>query len=131
MNDQRRTWLRVFVVLLVLLPGAPYVLIAIALVLRPFGLQEYLFVPGLILHNTYFRLPAYLFGKGLYPAEEFGYLPATGGYLLAALLYGIIALGLSIAISAAIRRLKTGRTDGQPQGGGYSPPAARPSKPTP
>ena len=131
MNDQKRTWLRVLVPLLIVLPGAPYVLLALALVLRPFGLQEFLFVPGLILHNAYFRLPALLFGKGLYPAEEFGFLPSAAGYVVAALLYGMIALGLSLAISKVIKRVKRRETDDQPQVGGYSPPAARSSKPTP
>jgi hypothetical protein len=131
MNDKKRTWLRVFVALLILLPGAPYIVLALALVLRPFDLQRFLFVPGLLVHNAYFRLPALLFGKGLYPTEEFGFLPSAAGYIVAAVLYGIIAFGLSLAISAGISRLRNRETDGQPQSGGYSPPAARSSKPTP
>lgn len=113
MNDRRKTWLRVFVPMLVLLPGAPYVLLVLALVLRPFDLQDVLFVPGFILHNAYFWLPALLFGSLLYPAEEFGYLPSAGGYVVAALLYGLIALGLSLLIATGIHRLRKKETDGQ------------------
>jgi hypothetical protein len=113
MNNQKRTWLNVFVTLLILLPGAPYVLLALALLLRPFDLQGILFVPGLLRHNAYYQLPSILFGKEVYPTEEFGFLPTTGGSVIAAVLYGIIALGLSVPISTVIRLLKTKGTEGQ------------------
>ena len=107
MTDQKRLWLKVFIALLILIPGLPYVLLAIGLLLRPFDLQEFLFVPALWIHNAYYTLPALLFGKGLYPAESFGYLPETGGMIIAAVLYGIIAFVLAFPISAGIQKLKT------------------------
>ena len=120
MKDQKRTWFRVFIALLILLPGLPYLLIFLGLVLRPFGLQGNLFVPALILHNVYFTFPALLFGKGLYPAEEFGYLPSASGYAVAAVLYGLIALGLSFPISTGIHRLRIKRDEGQQTSGDSS-----------
>ena len=106
MTDQKRTWLKVYITLTVLIPGLPYALIPLVLLLRIFNLQMSLFVPALVIHNAYFSLPALLFGKGLYPAEEFGYLPSIGGYIVAALIYIIIAFGLSLPISAGIQKLK-------------------------
>jgi len=113
MNDQKRTWLKVFVALLILLPGLPYIMMLVILVLEPFDLSVYLFMPAIILHNCYFWLPALLFGDRLYPAEEFGYLPSVGGYVVAALLYGTVALGLSFPVSRWAQRLKTRKTRGR------------------
>jgi len=107
MTDQKRLWLKVFAGLLILIPGLPYVLLALALVLRPFNLQEILFVPGLVIFNAYFTLPALIFGNGLYPSESFGYLPGPAGFILAAILYGIISFGMAFPISAGIQKLKS------------------------
>lgn len=107
MNDQKRLWLKVFIALLILIPGLPYVLLAIGLLLRPFDLQVLLFAPALIIHNVYYTLPALIFGNGLYPSESFGYLPETSGVIIAAVFYGCISFGLAFPISAGIRKLKT------------------------
>jgi hypothetical protein len=106
MKARIKTWLLTFITLIVFLPGLPYCIMFIGLVLKPFGLSMFLFMPSLIIHNLYFALPALLFGKNLYPAEEFGYLPTKSGYVVAAALYAIIALLLSLPVSAALHNLQ-------------------------
>ena len=107
MTNQKRLWLKAFIVLFILIPGLPYVLLALTLLLRPFNLQELLFMPAFLIHNAYYTLPALLFGKGLYPSESFGYMPESSGMIIAVVLYGIIAFGLAFPISAVIQKLKS------------------------
>lgn len=112
MIDGKRTWLGVFVTLLVLLPGLPYVIMLFGIVLKLFNLSGILFVPALLLHNLYFSVPALLFGERFYPAEEFGYFPSATGYAVAAVLYGVLAFGLSFPVTIGIRRKKSKKTIG-------------------
>jgi hypothetical protein len=106
MNDRRKTWVKVFVALFVLIAGMPYVMMLFGLVLMPFDLSGVLFMPAIAIHNAYFFLPEHLFGSELYPAESFGYLPGITGYAIATLMYGTIAFGMSFPVAAVIRKLK-------------------------
>lgn len=82
---QSKQSLRLLLILLALLPGLPFVLIAM-------GMTVVGFIPALSLHNTYYSLPAMLFGANEFPVEEFGLIPTGKGYLLGGILYLVIAL---------------------------------------
>ena len=98
-----RRWIKIGLPLFVVLPGFPLLLIILALI-SLIGFGPALFVIGLTLHNWYYAFPAAIFGKELFPSAEFGYLPTAGGYLLAGVLYTIIATVLLLIILRTIGR---------------------------
>ncbi len=84
--------------LFALLPGFPLLLAFGAIVLTSAGLSHFVFVPALGLFNHYYRLPSWVFGRGLFPVEEFGVLPTPIGYAIAALFYAALAIVLSFPV---------------------------------
>jgi hypothetical protein len=111
MNDrsQIRRWMMILAALFVLLPGFPILMIIVGCPLAIIGLDGIVFMVALRSHNLYYSLPAALFGKGLFPSEEFGYLPTSAGITVAAILYAMIALALSFPLCWMIGKLKQGR----------------------
>jgi len=106
MTNRKRIWLKTLITLLVLIAGLPYVMIFLIRI----GLSVFLFVPAFIIHNLYFYLPELLFGDTLYPSESFGYFPTFDGYVIATLLYVVIAFGLSFPVATAIVKFKQKKT---------------------
>ena len=98
LNDQRRRWCKVVAVLLVLLPAFPLFLFCGSIAFSVVGVSHLVFLPALIAHNLYYRLPAMIFGESLFPAEEFGLIPTSAGYAVAAILYALIAIVLSFPV---------------------------------
>ena len=99
MTNYKRTWIKVFTTLFLLIPGLPYVLLALVYLFNRIGLQGLLITPWKIILHAYFALPALIFGKGLYPESSWGYGPGLGGLVVAAILYSLIAFGLAFPIS--------------------------------
>lgn len=110
MTSENKTWMKVFVTLLVLVV-LPYVMMLLGFILTPFDLSGILFMPTLLIHNLYFFLPELVFGSKFYPAEEFGYLPGVVGYSIATLMYGIIAFALSFPMAVVIRKFREQNTE--------------------
>lgn len=91
-KKQLRAWMPIFALLVLLLPGFPLFFMAFGL------LGAYGFLPAVMLHHLYYWLPAKIFGKTLYPVEEFGVIPTTAGYAVATVFYAAIALALSFPV---------------------------------
>ena len=97
-NKRRRRLVWVVISLFALLPGFPVLLALGAVVCGMAGIGTLVFAPALLLFNLYYRLPAMIFGSSLFQSTEFGLRPTTGGYAVAAVLYGLIALALFVPI---------------------------------
>jgi hypothetical protein len=97
-KGQRQTRLIIVIVLFGLLPGFPLLLILSGVTFTVAGLSQHAFLPMLKAHNFYYSLPAAIFGQSLFPAEEFGLLPTFAGYVVAAILYALIAIALSFPV---------------------------------
>jgi hypothetical protein len=59
-------------------------------------------VVGLMVWNVYYALPGVLFGRRLFPVEEFGFIPEAEGIAVAALFY--LLLGAAVGVLLALRR---------------------------
>ena len=112
-KQDRRTWAKALITMLVILPGFPILMIVVGLPLAMLGLSGPVFMTCLTLGNLYFSIPALVFGNRMFPSEEFGLMPTPGGYCAAALLYGAIALALSFPIAAAIGTSRHRRNEGE------------------
>lgn len=102
MTTSKRIWIQTFIALLFLLPGLPFVLLALSYLLNRIGLQGLLPTSILLaILKAHFALPSRLCGHDLNHA-------GWGGIIAAALFYGLIALGLAFPISKWIenRRAK-------------------------
>jgi hypothetical protein len=60
------------------------------------------FVVGLLVWNVYYAVPGVLFGRRLFPVEEFGFIPEAAGIAVAALFY--LLLGALVGVLLAMRR---------------------------
>ena len=93
MTAYKRIWIQVFIALVLLLPGLPFVLLALSYLMNRIGLQGLLTTPTLMaIFKAYFALPSKLCGHDLLHAD-------WGGVIAALLFYGLIALGLAFPIS--------------------------------
>ena len=100
MTAYKRIWIQVFIALVFLLPGLPFVLLVLSYLMNRIGLQGLLPISTLmIVFKAYFALPARLFGNGLYPETSWGFGGGLVGIIAAALFYGLFALGLAFPIS--------------------------------
>lgn len=102
MTTSKRIWIQTFIALVLLLPGLPYVLVALSYLMNRIGLQGLLPTSILLaILKAHFALPSRLCGHDLNRA-------GLGGIIAAALFYGLIALGLAFPISKWIenRRAK-------------------------
>ena len=97
-NKQRRRLLWVVIVLIALLPGFPVLLALGAIACGVAGIGHLVFAPALLLFNLYYRLPVMIFGSSLFQSTEFGLRPTAGGYVVAAVLYGLITVVLFLPI---------------------------------
>ena len=105
MTSYKRTWIQVFIALLLLLPGLPYVLLALLLLLNRIGLQGLLpSAPLMAIYKAYFALPSKLCGHDLNYA-------GWGGIIAAVLFYGLLALGLAFPVSKWIARSRAKKTE--------------------
>ena len=105
MTAYKRIWIRVFVALVLLLPGLPYVLVALSYLMNRIGLQGLLPTSPLIaIFKAYFALPSRLCGHDLNHA-------GWGGIVAATAFYGLIALGLAFPVSKWIVRLRAKKAE--------------------
>lgn len=121
MTTSKRIWIRVFIALVLLLPGLPYVLVALSYLLNRIGLQGLLPTSILLaILKAHFALPSRLCGRDLNHAGWVGIVAATA-------FYGLIALGLAFPISKWMgnRRGKTSKKSPipppDPAAGGEAP----------
>lgn len=105
MTTSKRIWIQTFIALLFLLPGLPFVLLALSYLMNRIGLQGLLTGSTLMaIVKAYFALPSLLCGHDLNYA-------GWGGIVVAALFYGLIALGLAFPVSKWIVRLRAKKAE--------------------
>ena len=105
MTSYKRTWIRVFMALVLLLPGLPFVLLALIYLLNRIGLQGLLpTAPLMAIYKAYFALPSQLCGHDLNYA-------GWGGIIAAFLFYGLVALGLAFPASKWIVRSRAKKAE--------------------
>ena len=105
MTSYKRTWIQVFIALVLLLPGLPFVLLALIFLLNRIGLQGLLpTAPLMAIYKAYFALPSQLCGHDLMRA-------GWGGIIAAVLFYGLVALGLAFPVSKWIVRLRAKKAE--------------------
>lgn len=91
--------------LVLLLPGLPFVLLALIYLLNRIGLQGLLPTATLMaIYKAYFALPSKLCGHDLNYA-------GWGGIIAAVLFYGLVALGLAFPVSKWIARLRAKKAE--------------------
>lgn len=105
MTSYKRIWIQTFIALLLLLPGLPFVLLALSYLLNRIGLQGLLpSSPLMAIFKAYFALPSRLCGHDLNYA-------GWGGIIAAFLFYGLFALGLAFPVSEWIAHLRAKKAE--------------------
>ena len=105
MTTYKRIWIQTFITLLLLLPGLPFVLLALSYLLNRIGLQGLLPTsPLMAILKAYFALPSKLCGHDLNFA-------GWGGIIAAVLFYGLFALGLAFPVSKWIGNRREKKTE--------------------
>lgn len=105
MTTSKRIWIQTFIALLLLLPGLPFVLLALSYLLNRIGLQGLLPTsPLMAIFKAYFALPSKLCGHDLNFA-------GWGGIIAAVLFYGLFALGLAFPVSKWIAHLRAKKAE--------------------
>ena len=105
MTTSKRIWIQTFIALLLLLPGLPFVLLALSYLLNRIGLQGLLPTsPLMAILKAYFALPSKLCGHDLNFA-------GWGGIIAAVLFYGLFALGLAFPVSKWIGNRREKKTE--------------------
>ena len=87
-----------------MLPGFPLLLFVSGMAFKVADLSHVAFLPMLMAHHYYYLVPATVFGSSLFPSEEFGLIPTSGGDAVGAAFYAIIAFALAFPISWLFRR---------------------------
>ena len=108
MTAYKRIWIQTFIALLLLLPGLPFVLLALSYLLNRIGLQGLLPTsPLMAIFKAYFALPSKLCGHDLNYAGWVGIIAAL-------LFYGLIALGLAFPVSKWLGNRRGKNTEKSP-----------------